>query len=145
MGLCLTRFYEILYWGPCAKDYLSCWNYSAAKFKIIWYWILKDKYLFIQFMFLEKECDIPFKLNYSDFYYEIFMLEKRGVTIGIRVGRSVRPSRWVVVSCEGRILSLCFLFNGYVLLSDHVWLTNFNVVFVSCLKLLFCLRYLSNN
>jgi hypothetical protein len=48
---------------------------------------LKDKYLFIQFMFLEKECDIPFKLNYYDFYYEIFMLGKRGVTL---VGRVLR-------------------------------------------------------
>ena len=82
---CWIKFYEILYWGPCAKDYLSCWNYSAAKFKIIWYWILKDKYLFIQFMFLEEECDIPFKLNYYDFYYEIFMLGKRGVTISVPI------------------------------------------------------------
>jgi hypothetical protein len=74
----IMRFYvEAL----VSKIHLSCWNYSAVKFKIIWYWILKDKYLFIQFMFLEKECDIPFKLNYLDFYYEIFMLGKRGVTV----------------------------------------------------------------
>jgi hypothetical protein len=128
--------------------YLSCWNYSAAKFQIIWYWILKDKYLFIQFMFWEKECDIPFKLNYSDFYYEIFMLGKRGVTIGIRAGRSVRPSRLVVVSCDGWILLLCFLINGYVLLCDHVWLTNLNVILCNVWSYYFvihCLRYLSNN
>jgi len=37
---------------------------------------MKDKLLFIPFMIFKK-CDIPF-------------------TIGIRAGRSVRPSRWVV-------------------------------------------------
>jgi len=32
----------------------------------------------------------------SDLLYVIYMLGKRGVTIGIRAGWSVRPSSWVV-------------------------------------------------
>ena len=40
---------------------------------------MKDKLLFIPFMIFKK-CDTPFKLKNSDFYYEIFMLGKRGVT-----------------------------------------------------------------
>jgi len=32
----------------------------------------------------------------SDLLYVIYMLGKRGVTIGIRAGRSVRPSSWAV-------------------------------------------------
>jgi len=45
---------------------------------------MKDKLLFIPFMIFKK-CDTPFKWQYSDFYYEIFMLGKRGViTTGIR-------------------------------------------------------------
>jgi len=55
----------------------------------------------------------------SDLLYLIYLLGKRGVTIGIRAGRSVRPSSWVVsvvwrvntvvVFCYCWILSLCFL------------------------------------
>jgi len=64
------------------------------------------------------KCDILFAMN-SDLLYPINMLGKRGVTIGIRVGRSVRPSSWfvsvvwrlniVVVFSYYWILSSCFL------------------------------------
>jgi hypothetical protein len=111
-----TKFYDILWWGMHAKIIYIVQLKSAAMFWIV----LKDKLLFIPFMILWKEYDITFMLNYSDFYYEIFILRKRGVTIGIRAGRSIRPSRWFVVSCDGWILSLGFLINGYVLLCDHV-------------------------
>jgi len=42
-------------------------------------------------------------------FWEIFTLGKRGVTIGIRAGRSVRPSRWVV-SCRVSVdILLCII------------------------------------
>jgi len=55
----------------------------------------------------------------SDLLYIIYMMGKRGVTIGNRAGRSVRPSSWVVsvvwrlnnvvVFSYCWILSSCFL------------------------------------
>jgi len=47
----------------------------------------------------------------SDLLYLIYMLGKRGVTIGIKAGWSVRPSSWVV---------------------SVVWLLNIVVVFSYC-------------
>jgi len=46
-------------------------------------------------IFWRTKCDILFAMN-SDLLYIIYMLGKRGVTIGIRAGRSIRPSSWVV-------------------------------------------------
>jgi hypothetical protein len=41
---------------------------------------LKDKYLFIQFMILRKECDIPFMIENSDLFMKFLRWGKRGVT-----------------------------------------------------------------
>jgi len=38
-------------------------------------------FIYFRLRFYEKKCDIPFTMKNSNFYYEIFMLEKRGVTL----------------------------------------------------------------
>jgi hypothetical protein len=109
------RLMRLLWWGLRAKEFMLIEQFPLRSFE--WFWRI-NYYLFS--LWILRSVAFRLKLLNSDINWEIFMLGKRGVTIGIRAGRSVRPNRWVVVSCDGWILSLCFLINGYVLLCDHV-------------------------
>ena len=84
--------------------------------------------------FYGKKCDIPFMLKYSDLYVK-FLSWENGVLqlVSEQVGPSgqVVESRSVVWQLNTVVVFFFFfLINGYVLLCDHVWLTNFNVIFV---------------
>ena len=73
---CWTKFYEILYWGPCAKDYLSCQTIPLRSFKDYVVIFLKDKLLFHLRFF--KKCDIPFYDEKLWFYLRNFYVGKTG-------------------------------------------------------------------
>ena len=79
---CVPRFYVI----------------PLQSFELLRWLLLKNKLLFIHIW--DDFCEMWHSVcDYSNFILENFTSGERGVTIGIRAGRSVRPSRWVV-SCR---------------------------------------------
>ena len=68
-----------------------------------------------------KKCSIPFMWKTLIIYHEIFMLGKRGVTIGIRAGWSIRPNRWVLL-CRVSVDVLLYVILNVVLCRELRWL-----------------------
>ena len=131
LELLLSWFYEILWWGPPAKE---CFRFSKIiLLRSINMLLILGGWIFIYFhlRFCVKKCDISFYVEYSNFYYEIFMLGKRGVTVitNIHLFMLCKQLSFLI-----KVLSFTFLL-CYVLLlllyvyDEHEWVDS------SCLRI----------